>query len=69
MIAASLKRTGVIELTEREKIDAALDKAFPNAPSKQTVEFEGKWYRIRYYPASKSRSGKVKGWDHSWEPV
>jgi hypothetical protein len=69
-ITESLKRAGVIELTAQEKLDAALDKTFPNARHKQVVELERKRYKSLYFPAEKSRSGKsVKAWDHFWEPV
>jgi hypothetical protein len=69
-ITASLKATGILPLTEAEKFNAELDKLFPNAKSKEIVEYQGKKYQRRFYPADKSRSGKtVFEWDKWWEEV
>ena len=65
-----LKDAGVLELTEKEHLEKELDRAFPNAQSKEVVEYNGKRYRRRFFPLEKSRSGKtVKEWAKSWEPV
>lgn len=65
-----LKDIGVLELTEKEKLEKDLDQAFPGAQSKEVVEYNGKKYRRRYWPIEKSRSRKtVTEWGKSWELV
>ena len=65
-----LKDIGVLELTEKEKLEKELDWAFPNAKSKEIVEYKGKKYIRRFFSLEKSRSKKtVKEWGKSWEPV
>lgn len=69
-IGQYLKGAGVLELTEIEKLETELDGAFPNAQSKEVVEYNGKKYRRRFCPLEKSRSQKtVTEWGKSWEPV
>lgn len=68
-IEADLKRRGVLELSEREKLEKRLDEAFPNAQSKEIVKFEGKQYRRRFLAADKTRSGAVVRWDKYWEEI
>ncbi|OKP25456.1 hypothetical protein [Serratia liquefaciens] len=70
VIEGSLKSQGVIPLSDKETLEKELDKNFPNARSKQVVEFEGKKYRKRFFPLEKSRSGKtVNEWGSCWEIV
>ncbi len=69
-IREALKASGVLERSEKEKLEVNLDAAFPNAQSKQIVEFEGKKYQRRFYPLRRSRSGKsVVEWGKTWEPM
>ena len=69
-IERCLKNAGLLEWTEREKLEGELDRMFPNAQSKETVEYRGKKYLRRYWPLEKSRSGKtVNEWGKSWELV
>lgn len=69
-ITESLKADGILPLTEKEKLYAELDKLFPNARSKEVVEFRGKRFQRRFYPAEKSLSGKtVREWDKWWEEI
>lgn len=64
------KAAGLIAKTEDELLYERLDAAFPNAKSRQVVEFEGKMYRRRFSPGSVSNSGKtVKEWVRWWEPA
>jgi hypothetical protein len=69
IIALSLKVSGVIPRTEQELLWARLDKAFPKAQHKDVVELDGKRFKRRVYPGEMSRSGRVKRWGVSWEPV
>lgn len=63
LIEHVLKEKGVLSLTERE-----LDKAFPNAQSREVVEYKGRRYRRHFIPLEKSRSRKtVTEWGRSWE--
>jgi hypothetical protein len=62
-----LKENGTIPLTPEEQINKDLDSKFPNARSKEIVEHNGKKYQLRFSPAVKSRSGRVKEWDRTWE--
>ncbi|MDP9993838.1 multidrug resistance efflux pump [Variovorax boronicumulans] len=67
MIEASLKASGLLPRSQQEELEHRLDAAFPNAQSKQTVEFEGKRYTLRFTPAAKSNSGKsVTEWRKYW---
>lgn len=69
-IESELKRTGQIELTPKEKLEAELDRLFPDAKSKEVVEYEGKRYMRRFTPLEKSRSrATVTVWGKSWEPL
>ena len=69
-ITGELKRTGLLELTESEKLTAELDGQFPHAKSKDVASWNGKKYQLRFYPLSKSRSGKtVFEWEKSWVEV
>lgn len=65
-----LKDEGILERTESEKLEKELDRIFPNAQTKEVVEYNGKKYQRRYWPFEKSRSGKtVKEWSKSWFPL
>ncbi|EKC5521520.1 TPA: hypothetical protein ACPVW6_004210 [Vibrio parahaemolyticus] len=69
-ITESLKASGVLERSEQENLEVRLDRQFPNAQSKEIVEFEGKKYQRRFYPLRKSRSRKsVTKWGKSWDLV
>lgn len=66
-ISNALKESGQIPLTEKEILEKALDAAFPNAKSKQIVEFQGRRFQRRFWPIEKSRSGKtVIDWERGW---
>ena len=65
-----LKDVGILELTEKEKLERELDRAFPNAKSKEIVQYKGKKYIRRFFPIERSRSRKtVMEWGKSWESV
>lgn len=69
-IEAWLKESGLLARTPEEERDAELDKAFPNARSKEVVEWRGEKFRRRFLPDAKSNSGKtVKSWIKLWEKV
>jgi hypothetical protein len=56
--------------TDRQKLEAELDAQFPNAQSREIVEYQGKHYRRRFAPRSVSRSRKtVTEWSRWWEQV
>jgi hypothetical protein len=70
LIEVELKATGLLVRTAIEERDALLDAAFPNAQSREIVEWQGKKYMRRFAPAGKSLSGKtVKAWVKSWKEV
>lgn len=65
-----LKGAGILELTEKEKLEKELDLAFPNAGNKEIIEYNGKKYRRRFLPLEKSRSKKsVTKWHKYWELI
>lgn len=65
-----LKDIGVLDQTDKEKLEKDLDRAFPNAQSREIVVYNGKKYRRRFLPLEKSRSRKtVTEWAKSWESV
>lgn len=66
-IEQDLKSRGLLVMNEKEKLEAELDKHFPEAESKQIVEYKGKSYQRKYFPLEKNRSRKaVTGWGKSW---
>lgn len=73
MVTLHLQATGLLpkpELTEKQKLEQALNEAFPNAASKEIVEYQGKRYQRRFAPAQMSRSRKsVMQWSKWWEEV
>lgn len=69
-IEQALKDQGVLPLTEKEVLEKKLDAEFPDARSKEVVEYKGKKYRRRFWPLERSSSGKtVTEWGKSWELV
>jgi hypothetical protein len=65
-----LKRRGLLPLSETEQLYLALDRAFPNARSKEVVVYEGVRYRRRFFPATRTNSGEnVRTWETSWERI
>lgn len=66
-ILEDLKRQGVIERSESEKLNLLLDGLYPKAMSGTIIKYQGIMYRVRHIPLIKSRSGKtVKEWGHEW---
>lgn len=69
-IERELKNAGVLARSPEEERNLQLDKAFPDAKSKEVVSWNGQQYVRRFYPAVTSRSGKtVRLWEKRWEPV
>jgi len=69
-IEVELKKAGELAQTPSEKRDVLLDEAFPNARSRQVVDWQGKKYMRRFSPVSTSLTGKtVKAWKKYWEEV
>lgn len=69
-IETYLKMHGIIELTDRQRLEAALETQFPNAEHLQIVEYQGGRYQMRYYPEQKYQSGwGVKKWGKRWEQL
>lgn len=66
-IELHLKSAGILEFTEKEKLNKTLDQEFPNAGSKEVVIFNAKKYQRIFRPLEKSRSGKtVTAWLKDW---
>lgn len=66
-IESALKTSGAIPKSQHEQIESALDRLFPNARSKEIVDYEGKKYERRFTPLEWSRSRKsVTVWGRSW---
>jgi hypothetical protein len=61
VIVSDLRQRGIIP-TAKQRLDQALNKAFPNAQSPEEVEYEGKRYRRRFVRAE-------YGWTRGWEDV
>lgn len=69
-IEVELKLSGVTQLSDHEMTESALDKLYPQANSKQIVEYNGDRYQRIFNPVSKSLSGKsVKEWHKSWKKL
>ena len=70
LIEELLKARGLLEKTDKEKLDDELNRMFPNAKNMEIVEHNSQKYRKRFFPAEKSRSRKtVTRWGAWWEPV
>lgn len=66
-IEQALKEAGLLKRTAEDERDAALDAAFPNAASRQIVEWEGQRFQRRYTPVATSVSGNtVREWKGYW---
>jgi hypothetical protein len=66
-IERALKEAGLMARTAQEQRDAALDAAFPNAFTRQIVEWEGQRFQKCYTPIATSLSGKtVREWKGFW---
>ena len=61
-----LKEAGVIPFSDQELLEREIDILFPDAKSKEIIDFKGSRYQRRFSPAETSRSGNVKRWDKSW---
>ena len=69
-IETALKEAGLIPKTEHEVLESTLDRLFPNARSKEIVEYEGQKYQRHFTPLERSRSRKsVTVWGKSWAKV
>ena len=56
------------ETIVHEKIEAELDRLYPNAQNKRVVEYQRNRYIRRYWPIETSNSGKtVYLWHASWQ--
>lgn len=65
-----LKSTGVLEMTPHETLNTELNRAFPNARSKEIVEYNGQKYQRQFFPLEKSRSRKtVTVWGKDWVKI
>jgi hypothetical protein len=70
IITNELKAAGLLPKTAKDVFEEGIDAQFPNAKSKEIVEYNGRRYRLRFAPARKSRSGKsVVEWSRWWEEV
>lgn len=62
-IEETLKAAGLVQVSDTDFIEKELDVAFPNAASKQVVEFKGRRFQRWFWPIEKSRSGtSVREW-------
>jgi hypothetical protein len=69
-IESYLKKSGLLPMSEREKLELELDAMFPKAKSKEIVLYQGRRYQRRFFPLAKSRSGKtVTEWGKAWVEV
>ncbi|MCA1494947.1 hypothetical protein I6F11_29405 [Ensifer sp. NBAIM29] len=65
-----LKAAGALPRSAQEQLESELDRAFPNAKSKEIVEYRGRKYLRRFWPLERSNSGKtVTQWGKGWELV
>ncbi len=65
-----LKAAGALPRSSQEQLESELDRAFPNAKSKEVVEYCGRKYLRRFWPLERTNSGKtVTQWGKGWELV
>ncbi|ESY22457.1 MULTISPECIES: hypothetical protein [unclassified Mesorhizobium] len=66
-VESALKDDGTLPKSDHERVESSLDHLFPNARSKEIVEYEGQKYQRRFAPLEWSRSRKsVTVWHKSW---
>lgn len=66
-ISDALKRSGILQMSEEERLTNELDQLYPGARTKTIVSHNGGKYQIRYFPLAWSRSRKsVTEWGHEW---
>jgi hypothetical protein len=68
-IVEALKRVGVIEKTEQERLEETLDRLAPNAKHRDTVSLEGRAYERTFFPAERNRKGNVTEWHGAWRQL
>lgn len=69
-IEFALKEGGVLPKTESERLASILDQLFPNARSREIVEYQGAKYQRKFSPLEWSRSRKsVTAWERSWSKL
>ena len=69
-IEDALKANGTLPLTEKEQLEKELDAAFPDAKSRQMVDYNGRRFQRRFWPVEKSRSGNtVTAWGKGWTEI
>lgn len=69
VIEHSLLENGLLEPTEHQAANLALDKLHPFAKAKTRAEFRGKSYEVHYWRESISLSGKTTRLRHEWRLV
>jgi hypothetical protein len=66
-ISEALKASGTLERTDKEELEIELDATFPNAQSKEIVDYQGRKFQRRFFPLEQSRSRKsVTDWGREW---
>lgn len=69
IIESFLKSNGTIPLTEQERLNNELDRAYPNTPHNKEVEYQGQKYKSLYTCAERTRSRRPKRREHTWIAV
>jgi hypothetical protein len=68
-VVAYLRANGNMPKTYHEILEESLDLLYPEAASRQIVEYEGKRYQRRFKPLKRGKGGGVVKWEKSWLPM
>ncbi|MBW5414756.1 hypothetical protein [Pseudomonas sp. MAG002Y] len=68
-VIAYLRVNGAMPKTPHEILEESLDLLYPEAASRQIVEYQGKRYQRRFKPLKRGKGGGVVKWEKSWLPV
>jgi len=68
-VIAYLRANGSMPKTRHEILEESLDRLYPEAASKEVVEYQGKRFRRLFRPLKRGKGGGVVEWERSWSPL
>ena len=68
-IIAYLRANGTMPKTRHELLEERLDLLYPEAVSREIVDYEGQRYQRRFTPLKRGKGGGVVKWEKSWLPI
>lgn len=65
-VIAYLRSNGTMPKTRHELLEEKLDLFFPDAASREMVEYQGERYQRRFKPLKRGKGGGVVEWERYW---